>query len=324
MAATLLFADDSLTMQRVVALTFADEGIRVVMAADGTAATARLEDERPDIVLVDVGLPGVDGYQIAQRVRHSADLSAVPVLLLAGAFEPVDEERAREAGCDGVVVKPFEPRQLLRLVNDLLAGNRPAALWTRPVAEPEPEPEPEPELELEPEPELELELEPEHDAPVAILLGDAHDAVLEFAIDDLDSALSRPDPEAPMTLELVVPTAIEPEREAEAEIDLRWDLPTLPPVMAQPEPLPEPLAEPFVEPVPVAGTPVAPRVPSLAEAFTALLSAERAQAALHPPQAPEAGLSEAAVEDVVRRVVARMTDEVAERYIREELDRLKS
>ena len=109
--ATLLLADDSVTIQRVIELTFADEGIRVIAVGDGETAIARFDQEHPDIVLADVGMPGVDGYQVAAHVKHSLETAEIPVLLLTGAFEPIDEERARETGCDGVVVGQVEDEQ---------------------------------------------------------------------------------------------------------------------------------------------------------------------------------------------------------------------
>ena len=118
--ATLLLADDSVTIQRVIELTFADEGVRVISVSDGESAIARMNVERPDIVLADAGMPNVDGYQVAAHVKATPALAHVPVLLLTGAFEPIDEDRARHAGCDGVLVKPFEPRQLIETVRRLL------------------------------------------------------------------------------------------------------------------------------------------------------------------------------------------------------------
>jgi CheY-like chemotaxis protein len=121
MAKTLLLADDSVTIQRVVELTFAHEDVRVVSMSDGQRAVSWLDAEKPDIVLVDVAVPEVDGYSVAAHVKQSPRLKHVPVLLLAGAFEPVDEERSKSIGCDGVVVKPFEPKQLVERVKELLS-----------------------------------------------------------------------------------------------------------------------------------------------------------------------------------------------------------
>ncbi len=119
---TLLLADDSVTIQRVIELTFADEDVRVIAVGDGKQAIERIEAERPDIVLADVGMPERDGYEVAAFVKSTAHLSHIPVLLLTGAFEPVDEMRASAAGCDGVLAKPFEPHMVITRVKELLAG----------------------------------------------------------------------------------------------------------------------------------------------------------------------------------------------------------
>jgi len=117
---TLLLADGSITIQRVIELTFAHEDVRVVSVSDGRRAVQWLEGEWPDIVLADVDVPDVDGYELASYVKSSPRLKDVPVLLLAGAFEPVDQDRVRAIGCDGVLVKPFEPQQLISRVKALL------------------------------------------------------------------------------------------------------------------------------------------------------------------------------------------------------------
>ena len=107
---TLLLADDSVTIQRVIELTFADEDVTVVAVSNGDQAIERLEASPPDIVLADIGMPGKSGYEVAQYMRRSPRLEHIPVVLLTGAFEPVDQARADEAGC--------EQRQIL-----LAAGN---------------------------------------------------------------------------------------------------------------------------------------------------------------------------------------------------------
>ena len=124
MAATLLLADDSPTIQRVIELTFAEEDVRVVVVSDGDAAIARIEEQPPDIVLADVGMPRKNGYEVASYVKHSPRLSHIPVLLLTGAFEPVDQHKADEAGCDGVLAKPFEPQLVIARVKELLEHSR--------------------------------------------------------------------------------------------------------------------------------------------------------------------------------------------------------
>jgi CheY-like chemotaxis protein len=129
MAHKLLLADDSVTIQRVIELTFADEDVQVIAVGDGKQAIERVRTDRPDIVLADVGMPERDGYEVAAFVKGNPEFAHVPVLLLTGAFEPIDESRARSVGCDGVLVKPFEPQMVINRVKDLLAGKRPSGLW---------------------------------------------------------------------------------------------------------------------------------------------------------------------------------------------------
>src|SRR5687768_10730778 len=118
----LLLADDSVTIQRVIELTFSGEDIQVVAVNDGEQAIARIPSEQPDIVLADIGMPKKGGYDVAAFVKGRSDLEHIPVLLLAGAFEPVDEARAEQVKCDGVLVKPFEPQQVIARVRELVAG----------------------------------------------------------------------------------------------------------------------------------------------------------------------------------------------------------
>ena len=125
MSHTLLLADDSVTIQRVIELTFADEDIRVIAVGDGQEALARITADRPDIVLADTGMPEVDGYDVAAFIKEDPALSHIPVVLLTGAFEPVDGDRARQVGCEAVLVKPFEPQVVIDRVRELL-GLRPS------------------------------------------------------------------------------------------------------------------------------------------------------------------------------------------------------
>lgn len=123
----LLLADDSVTIQRVIKLTFADEDVQVVTVGDGDQALEAIGKQPPDIVLADVAMPGRSGYDVAQHIRTSPHLAHIPVLLLTGAFEPVDEARASAVGCDGVLAKPFEPDLVVSRVKELLTKPRPAA-----------------------------------------------------------------------------------------------------------------------------------------------------------------------------------------------------
>ena len=138
MAHKLLLADDSVTIQRVIELTFSGEDVDVLAVSDGEQAIARISADRPDIVLADIGMPKRNGYDVAEFIKSDPALRHIPVLLLAGAFEPVDDARAAQVGCDGVLVKPFEPQHVIARVRELLNGKkgmpgRGAAEVARPV-----------------------------------------------------------------------------------------------------------------------------------------------------------------------------------------------
>lgn len=140
----LLLADDSVTIQRVIELTFAEEGVDVVSVSDGQAAIARLGAEPFDIVLADIGMPGGDGFDVASHVRSRPELAAIPVILLTGAFDALDEGRVAAVGAAAVLVKPFEPQVAIAKVRELLSGAPRASrhVPAPPAAAPSPAPAP--------------------------------------------------------------------------------------------------------------------------------------------------------------------------------------
>ena len=128
MSPTLLLADDSVTIQRVIELTFADEDIQVIVVGDGKQTIDCIKADPPDIVLADTGMPERDGYEVATFIKQDPALAHIPVVLLTGAFEPVDGDRARQVGCDAVLVKPFEPQVVINRVRELLRGQSTAVV----------------------------------------------------------------------------------------------------------------------------------------------------------------------------------------------------
>ena len=359
MSHKLLLADDSVTIQRVIELTFADEDVQVVVVGDGRQAIERVRAERPDIVLADIGMPERDGYEVAAFIKNDPELAQIPVLLLTGAFEPLDEGRARAAGCDGVLVKPFEPQMVINRVNELLAGRRP-------LARPQP---------AAPQPAAQEQgVQPpaaghsagssgasyEHAAPAegrepAAPAAPGRPAIpdaLEDYFDRLDQAfaniggppprppvLERPPHDAAVSRDSA-PGAPDAARDAAAARDTtapREHAPG-PAERARPEQPPAPAPEPAGrrEPAPTA-TLAAPRqAPAdLATAFAALLAAEEGHVPLPspapaPPPDP-AAIPDEVIDNIVHRVIARMGDEsmrravvdTAERLVREEIDRIK-
>ena len=124
MSQTLLVADDSLTIQRVIQLALVDEDVEVVAVTSGEQAIEAIESRPPALVLADTRMPERSGYEIAEFLNSRPSHQGIPVVLMTGAFEPLDEPRAKAAGCREVLVKPFDPEKLVRTVHELL-GRRP-------------------------------------------------------------------------------------------------------------------------------------------------------------------------------------------------------
>jgi DNA-binding response OmpR family regulator len=119
----LLLADDSITIQKVVNLTFADEGIEVITVGDGDSAMEKMMEVAPDLVLADVNMPGLNGYQVCEKIKQSEMHKGTPVILLVGSFEPFDEAEATRVGADDFLTKPFQSiRQLVNKVTELLGS----------------------------------------------------------------------------------------------------------------------------------------------------------------------------------------------------------
>lgn len=117
----ILLADDSVTVQKIITLTFSDEGVDVLTVNNGDEAVNRLQYMRPALVMADVSIPGKNGYEICEFVKQHPEMKNTPVILLVPAFEPFDEERARRIGADHYLTKPFQSiRTLISTVKSLI------------------------------------------------------------------------------------------------------------------------------------------------------------------------------------------------------------
>lgn len=117
----ILLADDSVTVQKIITLTFSDEGVDVITVNNGDEAISRLQYMRPALVMADVSIPGRNGYEICEFVKRHPEMNDTPVILLVPAFEPFDEERARRIGADYHLTKPFQSiRTLISTVKNLM------------------------------------------------------------------------------------------------------------------------------------------------------------------------------------------------------------
>jgi CheY-like chemotaxis protein len=120
--AKILVADDNSNIQKMVVLALKDQGIEVVAVGNGEAAVRKISDLKPDLVLADIFMPVRNGYEVCKFVKDDSALSHIPVILLVGAFDPLDEQEASRVGADGVLKKPFVPPDpLISMVKAALA-----------------------------------------------------------------------------------------------------------------------------------------------------------------------------------------------------------
>jgi CheY-like chemotaxis protein len=301
-------------------------------------------------------MPERNGYEVAAFIKGQPALQHIPVVLLTGAFEPVDEARAKSVGCDGVLVKPFEPQIVISRVKDLLAGQRPPGAWGAAPAAQGPVRQPAP------------------PAPVRGLAASGDS--LEAYFDQLDAAFNgaggETPPAAPGAPRQAIPIARRQDPGApgggKGDPLTDWD-PDLVGDPARPAPAepiafpqraaasatdtrpaaPGPVAVPPSQPAPVPPPQAAPQPPgpalppSLVDAFAALLAAEQrigltpsaatvpaAAGSGTPASTAPAASNEDIIEEVSRRVLARLGNQsrpaildVAERLVRDEIDRIK-
>jgi CheY-like chemotaxis protein len=133
MPKTLLLADDSVTIQKVVGISFANEDIAITTVDNGRDAVTKARAMKPDIILADVVMPGMSGYEVCEAVKADPNLRHIPVLLLTGTFEAFDQARASAVGAAGHVAKPFEAQTLVDRVKQLLASAAATVVRTAPA-----------------------------------------------------------------------------------------------------------------------------------------------------------------------------------------------
>jgi len=225
----ILVADDSVTIQKVIALTFAEESFEIQSVGTGSDALDKIKEWQPDIVLADVIMPQMNGYELSKAIKEDQSTSNIPVLLLAGTFEAFDEEEAKAAGADDYITKPFESGELISKVKNL-TGLMDTAPAQEPVAAVPEAPEQVPQ-------EIPSEPLPQADPPAA---------------ESISAAVPSPEPPAAVVEELtadfpesvnfepVAPEATSPSADDEPDIwdilsEVSSDIDTELPSAAQPE-----------------------------------------------------------------------------------------
>jgi two-component system chemotaxis response regulator CheY len=119
LARKILLADDSVTAQNMGRKILADAGYEVITVNNGSAALKKIAEQKPDLIVLDVYMPGYSGLEVCQRLKEAQETSRVPVLLTVGKLEPFKPEEARRVRADGFIVKPFEASELLSALSKL-------------------------------------------------------------------------------------------------------------------------------------------------------------------------------------------------------------
>lgn len=126
--ACVLVVDDDAAVRLVCAINLEAEGLCVIEAADGNDALDQMRRECPDLVLTDVMMPGLDGFDLVERLRRDERTRSLPVIFLSGETRLENAERARALGALAYLTKPFDPRRLAALVTHALAGAAPVSM----------------------------------------------------------------------------------------------------------------------------------------------------------------------------------------------------
>jgi CheY-like chemotaxis protein len=282
MSKTILLADDSLTIQKVVELTFMEEDFDVVSVSDGDHALAKLGELTPALVIADVHMPGAPGYEVCSQVKTAHP--GVPVLLLVGTFEVFDEQEAQAAGADAHLKKPFDSQELLQMVEGLVG----AVADT--VVEPEPEPEEMTAPVESPVPPIPDPVEPEQEMGFDISSVRVEQPSGPVAEAEIEEIVAEEVPSAVDEMDFI-PAEVEPEPVAEVVTSAPEEM-----AFAPAEVEPEPVAEEIPDPV-------APVVEEEPAATPPPASASEAVAA--DPQ-----LSEEDVERIARKVVEYLGEDI--------------
>jgi two-component system aerobic respiration control protein ArcA len=120
---SLLIIDDDETMRAALRRLFESEGYKVILASDGTQLSDVLDDSAIDLIILDVGLPWINGYELAKLLKEHEDLKSIPLIFLSGKTSELDVKRGFEVGADDYIKKPFDVTKIKRAVKTLLKLN---------------------------------------------------------------------------------------------------------------------------------------------------------------------------------------------------------
>ncbi len=120
MSKRILVVEDTEDNRQILRDLLTSAGFELIEAVDGAAGVAMAREHRPDLILMDIQLPVIDGYEATRRIKADPALAGIPVIAVTSYALSGDEEKTRAAGCDGYIAKPFSPRQLLGKVREFL------------------------------------------------------------------------------------------------------------------------------------------------------------------------------------------------------------
>jgi len=120
MSKRILVVDDQEDLRGVLRDLLTGSGYTIIEATNGAAGVAKAKSDRPDLILMDIQMPVIDGYEATRRIKVDPDLNPIPIVAVSSFAMKGDEEKARAAGCDHYVTKPYSPMQLLRLIRGFL------------------------------------------------------------------------------------------------------------------------------------------------------------------------------------------------------------
>jgi two-component system alkaline phosphatase synthesis response regulator PhoP len=116
----ILVVDDEIYIVHILEFSLTMEGYSILTASDGEEALRVIDSEHPDLVVLDIMMPKLDGYEVCRRLRQDEQFCDLPVILLSAKGRPIDREAGLEAGADDYITKPFSPRKLLEKIRELL------------------------------------------------------------------------------------------------------------------------------------------------------------------------------------------------------------
>jgi two-component system cell cycle response regulator DivK len=116
----ILVVEDHEDNRQILRILLGAAGFDMLEAWDGETALSSAASERPDLILMDIQLPGINGYEVTRRLKADPELRAIPIIVVTSYALSGDEGKAQAAGCDGYITKPYSPRKLLTAIRDYI------------------------------------------------------------------------------------------------------------------------------------------------------------------------------------------------------------